>query len=184
MAPVYRDWIFFEKSFSPHIFKTYEPPMTNALSAPAPTVQADSFLTLHYRLSGPVGDVINTFSSKPATLTLGTGALSEALEQRLLGLKEGTRSSFELPAGEAFGARNPDMLQWLSRKELAQLGDPLEQYQVGDVMQFATPDGKGLFGGVVRQLRADERGEAVLFDFNHPLAGEAVTFEVQLLGVL
>ena len=158
--------------------------MTKALSTPVPTVQADSFLTLHYRLSGPSGDVINTFGGKPATITLGSGALSEPLEQRLLGLAEGTRRSVELPAGEAFGARNPDMLQWLSRKELAQLGDPQEQYQVGDVMQFATPDGKGLFGGVVRQLRTDERGEAVLFDFNHPLAGEAVTFEVHVLGVL
>ena len=158
--------------------------MTNALATPVPTVQADSFLTLHYRLSGPAGDLINTFDSKTATLTLGSGALSGTLEQRLLGLAEGVRCSFELPAGEAFGARNPAMLQWLSRKELAQLGDPLEQVQVGDVMQFATPDGKGLFGGVVRQLRTDERGEAVLFDFNHPLAGEAVTFEVQLLGVL
>ena len=158
--------------------------MTNALSTPVPTVQADSFLTLHYRLSGPAGDVINTFGAKPATLTLGTGALSEALEQHLLGLAEGVRCTLELPAGEAFGARNPDMLQWLSRKELEQLGDPLEQYQVGDALQFPTPDGKGLFAGVVRQLRSDERGEAVLFDFNHPLAGEAVTFEVQLLGVL
>lgn len=158
--------------------------MTNALSTPAPTVQADSFLTLHYRLSGPAGDVINTFGDKPATLTLGTGALSGALEQRLLGLAEGVRSSFKLAAGEAFGARNPDMLQWLARKELAHMGDPLEQYQVGDALQFPTPDGQGLFAGVVRQLRADERGEAVLFDFNHPLAGEPVTFEVQVLGVL
>jgi FKBP-type peptidyl-prolyl cis-trans isomerase SlpA len=158
--------------------------MTNALSTPAPTVQADSFLTLHYRLSGPAGDVINTFGGKPATLTLGSGALSEVLEQRLLGLAEGVRSSFELAAGEAFGARNPAMLQWLSRKELTQLGDPLEHYHVGDAVQFATPDGKGLFAGVVRQLRTDERGEAVLFDFNHPLAGEPVTFEVHVLGVL
>ncbi len=158
--------------------------MTNAISAAVPTVQADSFLTLHYRLAGPAGDVINTFAGKPATLTLGTGALSQALEQHLLGLAEGTCRSFQLPAGAAFGVRNPAMLQWLSRAELAQLGDPAEQYQVGDAVQFATPDGKGLFAGVVRQLRSDERGEAVLFDFNHPLAGEAVTFEVQLLGVL
>lgn len=158
--------------------------MYNAILAPQPTVQADSFLTLHYRLSGPMGDVINTFADKPATLTLGTGALSSALEQRLLGLVEGARTSFELPAGAAFGPRNPDMLQWLARKVLAQMGDPAEHYQVGDAVQFPTPDGKGQFAGVVRQLRSDERGDALLFDFNHPLAGEAVTFEVHVLGVL
>ncbi|MPT06455.1 MAG: peptidylprolyl isomerase, partial [Delftia sp.] len=46
--------------------------MTSSASSPAhPTVQAGSFLTLHYRLSGPAGDVINTFNDKPATLSLG-----------------------------------------------------------------------------------------------------------------
>lgn len=156
--------------------------MTTSLTAPV--VQADSFLTLHYRLSGPAGDVINTFNDRPATLTLGTGALAQPLEARLVGLREGTRTTIELGAGEAFGERNPDMLQWMSRQVLTQMGDPTESYAVGDVVKFPTPDGKGQFAGVVRQLRSDERGEAVLFDFNHPLAGEAVTFEVQLLGVL
>jgi hypothetical protein len=68
-------------------------------AAPLPTVQPGSFLTLHYRLAGPAGDVINTFNDKPATLSLGTGELSPAMEQRLLGLPEGTRTSFELAAG-------------------------------------------------------------------------------------
>ncbi|MEI8324808.1 MAG: peptidylprolyl isomerase [Betaproteobacteria bacterium] len=158
--------------------------MTNLSLRPVPTVQADSFLTLHYRLSGPAGDIINTFPTQPATLTLGTGALSAAVERHLIGLAEGVHICLELAAGEAFGPRNPDMLQWLDRKVLAQMGDPSEQYQVGDVLQFPTPDGKAQFAGVVRQLRQDERGQAVLFDFNHPLAGAAVTFEVQLLGVL
>ncbi len=70
----------------------------------APTcVQAGSFLTLHYRLSGPAGDVINTFDGKPATLTLGNGELAPAVEACLIGLEEGTRRTFELPAGVAFG---------------------------------------------------------------------------------
>ena len=154
--------------------------MYNALLGPSPLVQANSFLTLHYRLSGPAGDVINTFADKPATLTLGTGALAAPIELHLIGLKEGQRTSFELAPGEAFGPRNPAMLQWLARKVLAQMGDPTEQYQVGEVLQFPTPDGKGQFAGVVRQLGVD----AIQFDFNHPLAGEAVTFEVEILGVL
>lgn len=144
-------------------------------------VQSGSFLTLHYRLSGPAGDVINTFADKPATLSLGTGELSPAVEACLIGMEEGTRNTFELPAGAAFGERNPAMQQWLARKVLTQMGDPLEVYQVGDVVQFPTPDGQGQFAGVVVQLRGDD---AVLFDFNHPLAGQPVTFEVQLIGVL
>jgi len=150
---------------------------------PAPThavVNAGSFLTLHYRLAGPAGDIINTFADKPATLSLGTGELSPAMEQCLLGLEEGTHTTFELPAGEAFGERNPDMQQWVARKLLAQMGDPDEQYATGDVVQFPTPDGTGSYAGAV----IDANDGAVLFDFNHPLAGQRVTFEVQLIGVL
>ena len=143
-------------------------------------VEAGSFLTLHYRLSGPAGDIINTFNDKPATLSLGTGELSPAVEQRLLGLAEGTRTSFDLPAGEAFGERNTDMQQWVARALLHKLGDPLEKYAVGDVVQFPTPDGTGSYAGAV----IDSNDTAVQFDFNHPLAGQPVTFEVQLIGVL
>lgn len=146
-----------------------------------PVIQAESFLTLHYRLSGPAGDVINTFNDKPATLSLGTGELSPAVEQRLMGLVEGTHTQFELAAGEAFGERKADMQQWVARKLLSQLGDPLEQYHAGDVVQFPTPDGMGSYAGVVLQVRDDG---AVLFDFNHPLASQPVTFEVHVIGVL
>ena len=135
----------------------------------------------HYRLAGPAGDVINTFEDKPATLSLGTGELSPAMEQHLLGLPEGTHATFELAAGEAFGERNADMQQWVARKLLNELGDPDEKYNVGDVVQFPTPDGQGSYAGAVMQVRDDG---AVLFDFNHPLAGQPVTFEVQIIGVL
>ena len=151
-------------------------------SAPA-LVQPGSFLTLHYRMAGPGGaDIINTFDGKPATLSLGTGELSPAIEQRLLGLAEGTRSRFELAAGEAFGERKPELLHWVARKLLNQLGDPNEKYQVGDVVQFPTPDGMGQYAGSVQQVKG--AGEAVQFDFNHPLAGQPVVFEVHVIGVL
>ena len=154
----------------------------------APRVQPGSFLTLHYRLAGPGGDIINTFNDKPATLSLGTGELSPAVEKRLVGLEEGVRTRFEIPAGEAFGDRNPEMVQWVARRLLNELGDPNEQYQVGDVVQFPTPDGLGSYAGSVQQVGKDAgvdgKVDAVLFDFNHPLAGQPVTFEVHLIGVI
>ncbi len=144
-------------------------------------VHAGSFLTLHYRLAGPEGDdLINTFNAQPATLSLGTGELAPAVEAKLLGLAEGTRASFELAAGEAFGERNPELLQRVKRSLLDELGDADERYSVGDVVQFPTPDGQGAYAGVVREVG----GDSLLFDFNHPLAGRPVTFEVQLIGVL
>ena len=148
-------------------------------------VQPGSFLTLHYRLSGPDGaDLINTFADKPATLSLGTGELAPAMEARLLGLAEGTRQSFDLEAGEAFGERNPELLPRVKRTLLDELGDPGERYSVGDVVQFPTPDGQGAYAGVVREVITDKAGDVLVFDFNHPLAGRPVTFEVQLIGVL
>ncbi|HSV47287.1 MAG TPA: FKBP-type peptidyl-prolyl cis-trans isomerase [Ramlibacter sp.] len=162
--------------------------MTASASTATPRVQAGSFLTLHYRLAGPGGDIINTFSDKPATLTLGTGELSPAMEQRLIGLPEGARATFAIPAGEAFGERNPEMVQWVARKLLNQMGDPLETYAVGDVVQFPTPDGLGQYAGAVQKVGqngdGDGRADAVLFDFNHPLAGQPVTFEVHVIGIL
>jgi FKBP-type peptidyl-prolyl cis-trans isomerase SlpA len=146
----------------------------------AAVVTPGSFLTLHYRLSGPAGDIINTFNDKPATLSLGTGELSPAVEQRLIGLAEGAHATFELPAGEAFGERNVDMQQWVARTLLTQIGDPDEPYAIGDVIQFPTPDGTGSYAGAVIESNAT----AVRFDFNHPLAGQPVTFEVKLIGVL
>ncbi len=146
-------------------------------------VKPGSFLTLHYRLSGPDGaDLINTFDDKPATLSLGTGVLAPAFEARLVGLPEGTRRAFELAAGEAFGERNPELLQRVKRSLLNEFGDPDERYSVGDVVQFPTPDGQGAYAGVVREIA--DGGDVLVFDFNHPLAGRPVTFEVHLIGVM
>ena len=119
--------------------------------------------------------------------TIGTGGpavislLRDSLLPRLIGLEEGTRTVIELAAGEAFGERNPDMIQWLARKELDAMGDPQERYAVGDVIHLPTPDGQGQFAAVVQAVRDDG---ALRLDFNHPLAGQPVTFEVEVIGIL
>jgi FKBP-type peptidyl-prolyl cis-trans isomerase SlpA len=144
-------------------------------------IQAGSFLTLHYRLAGPDGaDVVNTFNDKPATLSLGTGELAPAMEARLIGLSEGAKQSFALAAGEAFGQRNPELLQRVKLALLHEIGDPDVRYDIGDVVQFPTPNGQGAYAGVVREVGDDW----LLFDFNHPLAGHPVRFDVHVIGVL
>ena len=144
-------------------------------------IQTGSFLTLHYRLARADGsDVISTFDGKPATLSLGTGELAPALEERLLGLAEGARASFDLAAGEAFGEHNPQLQQRVKRSLLAEMGSPDRTYAVGDAVQFPTPDGQGAYAGMVREVG----DEWLLFDFNHPLAGAPLRFEVHVIGVL
>ena len=145
------------------------------------TIQEGSFLTLHYRLAGPDGaELVSTFGAKPATVTLGQGQWAPAFEQRLLGLGEGSHLRFELPPGEAFGPRNPELVQRVSAAMLRGLGQTEGSCAVGEVLQFPTPDGSGQYAGVVREVAAD----SVLFDFNHPLAGQPVGFEVQVIGVM
>jgi FKBP-type peptidyl-prolyl cis-trans isomerase SlpA len=144
-------------------------------------VAAGDFLTLHYRLSGPDGAaIVDTFDQQPATLTLGVGELSPALESCLIGMNEGAQGCFELPADATFGAHNPELLQRVSRRMLDEHGDPDEVYAVGDVITFPSPTGEAHFAGRVAGVGDDW----VLFDFNHPLAGVPLRFEVQVVGVL
>jgi FKBP-type peptidyl-prolyl cis-trans isomerase SlpA len=144
-------------------------------------IRSDSFLTLHYRLSGPDGRaVVDTFDGQPATLSLGHGQWAPAMEARLVGMPEGGQEAFDLVAGEAFGERNPQMLQRVKLALLHGLGDPDARYAIGDVVQFPTPDGQGAYAGVVREVGSDW----LMIDFNHPLAGQPVRLEVHVIGVL
>ena len=144
-------------------------------------VDIGSFLTLHYRLADADGtDVINTFGARPATLSLGQGQLAPAMESLLLGLTAGRHETFQLEPGIAFGERKPELVQRVARSLLDRLGDQGASFDIGDVVQFPRPDGEPGFAGVVRECADDW----LLFDFNHPLAGQRVTFEVQLIEVL
>ncbi len=149
-------------------------------NSPHAVVTAGAFLTLHYRLSSLDGrDIVTTFDDSPATLQLGAGQLAPMLESRLIGLTEGAHQTFALAAGDAFGPRNPDLLQRVSIDTLRKHSNDDEDYRVGDLVDFAAPGG-GRFAGVLLELGEDD----ALFDFNHPLAGQPVTFEVRIIGIL
>ncbi len=148
---------------------------------PAACVAADSFLTLHYRIAGVDGDaLVDTFEGGAATLSLGTGELAPALETRLVGMAAGDEASFEFPAGEAFGERSNALVQRLTTASLAAVADPDETYAVGDVVRFPAPGGAASMAGIVRA--ADAR--TVTFDFNHPLSGRTVRFDVRIVAIL
>ncbi|TFW14929.1 FKBP-type peptidyl-prolyl cis-trans isomerase [Duganella callida] len=150
------------------------------MSNEQPVVNASSYLTLNYRLASMDGsDIVTTFGSTPATLLLGQGQLAPVLEELLIGLPEGTHKTFDLEPGVAFGPRNPELIRHVSRATLDENSAPGTDYQIGDLVDFAAPGG-GRFAGILRELGE----EACLFDFNHPLAGQPVKFEVQLISVL
>jgi FKBP-type peptidyl-prolyl cis-trans isomerase SlpA len=151
-----------------------------SMSQSNPVVTPSAYLTLHYRLASKEGaNIVSTFEENPATLQLGTGQLAPFLEACLVGLPEGAHQVFDLPPENAFGPRNPDLIQRVSRATLEENSAAGEQYAIGDLIEFAAPSG-GRFAGVLRAI--DEDG--ALFDFNHPLAGQTVKFEVKIIGIL
>lgn len=146
-------------------------------------VRPDSYLTLHYRIelaSGPAAGSVfaDTFTGKPATLQMGMGQWAPGLEEALLGRAEGERFTFEVPAAQAYGDRNPELVQWVSREMLAAeaAGANLTP---GEIIEFTAPNGLR-YAGVLKQFD----GGRALLDFNHPLAGIDLRVEVSLLGVL
>jgi len=147
---------------------------------PHPVVTETAYLTLHYRLAAVDGaNIVSTFADNPATLQLGNGQLAPFLEACLIGLTEGTHQTFELPPERAFGPRNPELIRPVSLATLEQNSGPTEDYAIGDLVEFAAPGG-GQFAGVLRKIDH----ENAVFDFNHPLAGQSLQFEVKIIGIM
>lgn len=142
-----------------------------------PTVGRDSYLTLHYSLSDLDNTAyVSTFDLSPATLQMGSGQLAETLEACLIGLASGERCRFELPAEDAFGPHNPRLVERIARSAL-----PSDvELKVNSLIEFSSPDGAGDFAGFLRELTET----SAVFDFNHPLAGRPVRFEVQIIAIM
>lgn len=147
-------------------------------------IRPDSYLTLHYRIvlaSGPAeGSVFaDTFDGRPATLQMGSGQWAPGLEAALLGHAEGERFSVTLAPADAYGDRNPELIQRVTRAMLAEHAGADATFDPGDLVEFAAPNG-GRYSGILKEIN----DQWALFDFNHPLAGAALRIDVAILGVL
>jgi FKBP-type peptidyl-prolyl cis-trans isomerase SlpA len=139
-------------------------------------VRRDSLLTLHYRIAlKDDTELLSTFDATPATMQLGGGELAPALERCLDGLPLGERHVFLLEADQAFGQYDDSRVQRMKRADLPD--EP--ELEIRSMIEFAAPDGNK-YAGVVAELDAD----SALIDFNHPLAGKAIRFEVEVIGIL
>ena len=144
---------------------------------PKETIQKGSRITLHFALLMPGGEEIDTTRrNKPASLTLGDGNLLPGFEEALVGLAAGDDAQLIVPADKAFGERVEANVRLLARALFADLtsDEPLEP---GLVVSFKAPDGE--LPGVVKAVYED----TVQVDFNHPLSGSDITFDVSILAV-
>ncbi|WP_319536238.1 FKBP-type peptidyl-prolyl cis-trans isomerase [uncultured Vibrio sp.] len=140
------------------------------------TITKDSVVTLHFTIKMNDGSVADSTHNmgKPAKFVMGDGSLSENFEQCLVGLQSGEQKAIELKAEDAFGMPNPDHIHHMDRTKF--VGD--SEVEVGTIMAFSGPDGMEI-PGIITEIA----GDSVTVDFNHPLAGQDVTFEVEILSV-
>jgi FKBP-type peptidyl-prolyl cis-trans isomerase SlpA len=159
--------------------------MTSTDSTPQ-IVLEHSYLTLHYRIviesgEGAGNTFIDTFDGRPGTLQLGVGQWAPGMEAALLGRPEGDCFSLHIAAAQAYGDRNPDLVQRVTRAMLIQNAgvETDAEFTPGDMVNFTAPNG-GQYAGVLKEI---DQNFAV-FDFNHPLAGRDLRIDIDLLGVL
>lgn len=132
-------------------------------------------VTLNFAIKMSDGKLVDSnFETKPATFTVGDGNLLGGFEEVLMGLKAGDEGNFTLTPEKAFGQSNPNNVQSFKKDQFA---DDME-LQPGLMISFADAN-KAELPGVVKSVLENE----VIVDFNHPLAGETLDFQVKIIDV-
>lgn len=139
-------------------------------------IEQGSKVIMHFAIKLDDGSAADStrVHGKPARLTIGDGNLTPNFENCLLGLKAGDEREFTLEPTEAFGEPNPQNVYQVEQSRFS-AETPAE---VGNIIAFTQPDGREV-PGIIRDISAG----VVTVDFNHPLAGQRVTFAVEILSV-
>jgi FKBP-type peptidyl-prolyl cis-trans isomerase SlpA len=136
-------------------------------------VELGTKVTLHFALLLEDGDVIDSnFETAPATFTVGDGNLLPGFESTLMGLENGDEREFTIPPEEAFGQHNTQNVQRVDRSNFDQ-----QELEIGTMFSFQNGDGE--LPGVIIEFQDEE----ILVDFNHPLAGKNIIFQVKIMDI-
>lgn len=132
-------------------------------------------VTLHLSILLEDGtEALSTFGEEPVSLTLGDGTLQPGLELAIYGLSAGDRQTLNLMPEQAYGLRDPALIQQMPMTDFSTDFTP----EPGQIIAFSLPNDEEAAGTV---LSVDEGRVEV--DFNHPLAGHAITFTVEIIDV-
>jgi len=139
------------------------------------TIGPGSEVLMHFTLSLADGTVADsTDEDEPLRFVMGDGTLIEGLELVLYGLKPGDRQCLSIDPRDAFGFPDEENIHTMPRSEF-----PAEmQLEAGLIISFTTPSGEEV-PGAIREIKDDE----VVVDFNHPLAGNEIIFDVEILEI-
>jgi FKBP-type peptidyl-prolyl cis-trans isomerase SlpA len=130
---------------------------------------------MHFSLALADGmQVESSYGEEPVTFVVGDGTLDKGLELALIGLRPGDKQALTLMPGQAFGQRHDTAVQWIPRAQFPRDLQP----EPGQIIGFSGENGEELPAAVL-EVAADR----VRVDFNHPLAGREIVFDVQILAV-
>lgn len=132
-------------------------------------------VALHYTGSFTDGAVFDSsMDQEPFEFTIGQGMVISGLENGIVGMNEGESKTLNIPAEEAYGLHREDLLTVIGRSKM-----PANiNLKTGMVLQARSPD-RGTTNVIVR----DMNDENVTLDFNHPLAGKELIFEVNMVKI-
>ena len=134
----------------------------------------DKEVTLHFALGLETGELVaSTFDKKPATFKVGDGNLLPGFEQQLYGLKAGDKRTLQIAPEQGFGQPTPQNVQLMPRAQFQDM-----ELSEGLLVIFNDAANTEL-PGVVKAF--DEA--QVTIDFNHPLAGKTLNFDVEIIEV-
>ena len=138
-------------------------------------IESGSTVKVHYTGTLTSGEVFDSSEGRdPLEFTMGQGMLIPGFEKAIMGLKVGDSTKTEIPAEEAYGESNPEMVVKVSKSQLPPEMEP----QVGMQLQLNQPDGQPI-PCVVAGIEGDE----VTIDANHPLAGKDLVFEIEVVEI-
>ncbi|MBI3803871.1 MAG: peptidylprolyl isomerase [Nitrospirae bacterium] len=130
---------------------------------------------VHYVGTFEDGTVFDTSKEKgPLPFTLGEGEVIPGFEEAVIGMNPGESKKIVIPAENAYGPRHEEMVLVVDRHHLPEGLDP----QVGQQYQIPQSEGQSIVVMVTETSDA-----SVTLDGNHPLAGKALTFEIELIEI-
>ncbi|MBI2182304.1 MAG: peptidylprolyl isomerase [Deltaproteobacteria bacterium] len=141
---------------------------------PGGAVQEGSIVSIEYTLTDETGKVIDSSAGKePLTYIQGAGQIVHGLEKELAGLKVGDQKKVQVKPEEGYGLPDPTAFQEIPKEKV-----PPDAHKVGAMLMTKSPQGQAV------ALRVSEiKEKTIVVDFNHPLAGKTLNFEVKVVDI-
>lgn len=111
----------------------------------------------------------------PLEFTIGSGMIIPGFEQAVVGMTPGDSKTELIPTDQAYGPHQEDMVVVVDRQQMPTEIEP----EVGQQLQIQQPTGQ-----VIPVVVTEVSGSAVTLDANHPLAGEDLTFDIELVEIV